>query len=341
MSSKLNTQSEFTSLSLEEMLSGYRLSQAIFALYHLELPEYLHQQGAQDLSQIGKAIQIETWMLEHLLEIAQTLNLVHKDEQNRYSLTAEGLRLCPDTTDSIIPILAHYDCGYGPWGSLFNSLETGKSAFEQVYQTDIFSYFSQHPEQNSLFSRFMEQTTQTWLAQAELGKHYNFSGHLIDIGGNTGALSALLLQQFPKLQATVFDLEQAMIGADTILSTAGVSDRCRLVSGSFFEPQTIPKDGDIYLFSRVLLNWNDEKAVEILKNCRSVMPPDSKLLILDFVLSDSPLTSQLLASLNLWVMFNARFRKQAEFKRLVEQAGFRYLRWIEIDNMKFFLEASP
>ncbi|NET45347.1 methyltransferase dimerization domain-containing protein [Okeania sp. SIO2B3] len=122
MSSKLNRKSEFTSLSLEEILSSYRLSQAIFTLYHLKLPEYLHQQGSQDLSEIGKAFQVETWMLEHLLEIAQTLNLVQKDEKNRYLLTDEGLRLCPDTTDSIIPILAHYDCGYRPWGSLLNSL---------------------------------------------------------------------------------------------------------------------------------------------------------------------------------------------------------------------------
>jgi ubiquinone/menaquinone biosynthesis C-methylase UbiE len=224
---------------------------------------------------------------------------------------------------------------------LSSSLKTGKSAFEQVYQTDIFSYFRQHPEQSILFSRFMEQTTQTWLAEAEVEKYYYFSGHLIDIGGNTGALSGLLLQQFPELKATVFDLKQAMIGAETVLSTAGVSNRCHLKSGSFFEPETIPKDGDIYLISRVLLNWNDEKAVEILKNCRQVMPTQSKLLILDFILPDFASTSELLASLNLWVMFNARFRKQAEFKQLVEQAGFRSLRWIDIDGMKFFLEASP
>lgn len=341
MSSQLNNYKSFTYLSLDDSLCAYRLSQAIFSLYHLKIPEYLQQQGSQNSLQLAQALKVDYVILEHLLEIAITLNLIEKDEQNYYKLSSEGLRLCPDTPNSVIPILTHHDYGYKAWGELTNSLRTGKTAFEQVYEQDIFSYFRQNSEQNLLFNRFMEQTTQAWLATLEVEKNYKFSGHVIDIGGNIGALSALLLQQFPELQATVFDLEQAMVGAENLLSNAGVSERCSLVTGSFFEPETIPKNGDIYLISRVLLNWNDEKVKQILKNCYNVMPSESKLLILDFILFDTISTSELLASLNLWVMFGAIFRRKHEFEQLLQESGFTSLRWIHLNEMIFFLEAIP
>ena len=323
-------------LSLREILSGYQLSQALFTLHRLKLPEYLHQHGPQPLSSLAETFGVDAKLLEQLLKIAETVYLLQKDEQQHYGLTTKGVHMCPDATNSIIPLLGILDDGYSAWGALQHSLQTGQVAFEQAHKMDIYDYFSQHPEKNTYFNNYMEQTTHLWLSK--VGQYYEFSGHLIDIGGNKGALTALLLQQFPELQATLFDLEQAMKQADELLSVAGVSDRCQVVAGNFFEPETIPQDGDIYLISRVLLNWNDDQVVEILQNCRQVMPQHSKLLILDILLDSS--TAGLLAGLNLWVMFGARSRTQTEFEQLVQQAGFTELRWIDMD-MAFLLEASP
>ena len=71
------------------------------------------------------------------------------------------------------------------------------------------------------------------------------------------------------------------------------------------------------------------------------MPSESKLLILDFILFDTISTSELLASLNLWVMFGARFRRKHEFEQLLQESGFTSLRWIHLNEMIFFLEAIP
>jgi hypothetical protein len=334
------SQGILAALSLEDMLSVYQISQAIFALHDLKLPEYLHEHGAQPLSALAQALETDATALTPLLEAATTLNLLQKDEQNRYSLTPTGTRLRLDIADSVIPLLHHHRDGYGAWNALLYTLQTGHPGFNQVYQMDIYQYQGQHSEKLAYFNRYMQQTTTTWLTQVV--EYYDFSGHVVDIGGNTGALMALLLRRFPELQGTVFDLEQAVCQTNAVLCAAGVNERCQVLTGSFFEASTIPTHGTIYLISRVLLNWSDEKVVEILKNCRAAMPSHSKLLILDFVLSDSNSNSTipLLHSLHLGIMFGARTRKQTEFEQLVQAAGFTELRWIHVNETTFLLEAS-
>lgn len=342
MTSKAEPSQEILSaLSLEDMLNLYQLSQVIFALHDLKLPEYLHKHGAQSVSGLAKALGADSTVLVSFLEAATTLNLLQKDEQGFYNLTPSGSRLRQDVADSVIPLLNHHKDGYGAWNALIYTLQTGKPGFEQVYHTDIYQFQGQHPEKLAHFNRYMQQTTANWLT--EVVEYYSFSGHVVDIGGNTGALMALLLQRFPDLQGTVFDLKQAVEQTPQVLSAAGVSERCQIATGSFFEPETIPKDGTIYLISRVLLNWSDRKAVEILKNCQLAMPKQSKLLILDFVLSDSNSVSTLplLHSLHLGIMFGARTRKQYEFEELLRDAGYVQLHWIEVNETTFLLEASP
>ena len=141
----------------------------------------------------------------------------------------------------------------------------------------------------------------------------------------------------------MFDLEHAVQQAPPVLEAAGVADRCHLVAGSFFAADSIPTNGDIYLLSRVLLNWNDAQAVEILRNCRQAMPTGSKLLILEIILSEQAGLNDYLSSLNLLVMFGARLRSHAEFESLLAQAGFVHPRWIPAgfgENPLFYLEAT-
>lgn len=329
-------------LPLEHLMGFYQLNQAVFTLIRLKLPEYLTQQNAQSLTQLAEYFAVEARLLEHLLQIAVELELIEQDEQRRYALTDKGRRLCPEAPDSIIPGLSFLDDAYAAWGGLQQSLQTGQSAFSQVYGMNYYEYFGQHPEKSHYFNRYMEQTTEKWLADAK--GHYPFAGHLVDMGGNNGAFTARVLQHHPELTATLFDLEQALIQADEVLSKAGVQDRCQIIAGDFFQPQTIPSTGDIYLFSRVLFNWRDEQVVQILNHCHQVMPKTSKLLILEFIQPDAPSLPAWLGSLNLWVMFGARSRTQADYEQLLTQAGFETLRWIACPNEEmnlFFLEARP
>ncbi len=329
------------STPLQEALDGHWLSQAIFTLHRLGVPELLQQQP-HSLADLAECLGADTRALWQVLEIAKILEAIEQDGAGAYRLTALGQRLLPAREDSFIPFMDHLLSGYAAWGELAHSVKTGGPAFAQIHGTDIYDFLSRQPAQNTFFNRYMAQTTDTWLAQA--GQHYDFKGRVIDLGGNKGALSALLLRQFPALRSTVFDMEHAVQQAPPVLQAAGVADRCQIVAGSFFAPDSIPTNGDIYLLSRVLLNWNDAQAVAILQNCRQAMPAGSKLLILEIILSEQAGLNDYLSSLNLLVMFGARLRSHAEFEGLLAQAGFVQPRWIPAgfgENPLFYLEASP
>lgn len=326
---------------LETALTAHWLTQVVMTLHQLGIPTQL-QRGTQNLGVLADTLESDTRALWQLLSAAEKLGVVTQDEQGNYQLTVLGMRLLPEREDSLIPFLDHIISGYRVWGELPHSIRSGDSAFAKVHGVGIYDYLAQHSMQNTFFNRYMAQTTDTWLVEA--GKYYDFTGHVIDLGGNKGALSAMLLKQFPALQTTVFDLPHAVEQAKPLLAAAGVAARCRVIGGSFFDAYSIPADGDIYLLSRVLLNWNDEQVINILQNCRYAMPAGSKLLILELILNASAELNDYLSSLNLLVMFGARMRTQAEFESLLSQAGFTQVRWISAgagESPLFYLEASP
>ena len=65
------------------------------------------------------------------------------------------------------------------------------------------------------------------------------------------------------------------------LEAAGLSGRCRIEAGDFFEQ--VPAGGDLYLLRKVIHDWDDERARTILRTCRSAMTDNSQLLLLEMV----------------------------------------------------------
>jgi ubiquinone/menaquinone biosynthesis C-methylase UbiE len=61
--------------------------------------------------------------------------------------------------------------------------------------------------------------------------------------------------------------------------------RVSLIAGDFFE--SIPSDGDIYVMKQVLHDWDDPRALAILKNCRRVMKTGAKLLVAELIIPEA------------------------------------------------------
>ena len=53
------------------------------------------------------------------------------------------------------------------------------------------------------------------------------------------------------------------------IEAAGLADRCRVEAGNFFE--AVPPGADAYLMRHIIHDWDDEKSITILKNCRKAM----------------------------------------------------------------------
>jgi hypothetical protein len=185
------------------------------------------------------------------------------------------------------------------------------------------------PELTALFDQAMA-TFAPWNATA-VAAAFDFSpfGTVADIGGGTGALLIGLLKAYPGLAGIVFDQPHAAARAREQVAAAGLAGRCAVIAGSFFDG--VPRGADAYLLCHVLVDWDDERAAAILRNCRAAMPRGGQVLILEEVYPARVAPSDACRStaatdLLMLVCTGGRQRSEEEFRGLFAASGFRLSR---------------
>jgi hypothetical protein len=139
----------------------------------------------------------------------------------------------------------------------------------------------------------------------------------------------------------LFDVPAVVAGADEGISGTEVVDRCKVVSGDFFD--SVPGGGDAYLLSNIILNWHDDHAVEILSTCRAAMADTARVLLAESVLPEGATPSMgKLADLEMLVMTSGgRQRTDAEYRALLGRSGLRLTGVVPSTGRISLLEAVP
>lgn len=171
---------------------------------------------------------------------------------------------------------------------------------------------------------------------------YDFSrfNKIVDVGGGNGGLITSILNANPQAFGVLFDAEQVIASARAKIEAAGLADRCATLAGDFFH--SVPTGGDAYIMNCIIHDWDDERAIRILRNCRSHMLHNGRLIIVDCVVpeGDDPDFSKFF-DLNMPVMTGGKERTAREFDQLLAAAGFRFLRVIPTDLPTSIVEAEP
>jgi SAM-dependent methyltransferase len=157
-------------------------------------------------------------------------------------------------------------------------------------------------------------------------------GTLVDVAGGHGLLIRTILRANRKLRGILFDLPHVTAGAPALLRSGGFADRCRIVSGDFFA--SVPEGGDAYIMKHIIHDWDDERAVQILKNCHRAMRPGGIVLIVDAVIpSGNAAHFGKLLDLEMLVLTpRGRERTRAEFQDLLKRSGFRLRRVVPTET---------
>lgn len=143
---------------------------------------------------------------------------------------------------------------------------------------------------------------------------------VVDIGGGNGTLLAAILQAYPQMRGVLLDRADVLLSARQTLESIGLLPRCELVDGDFF--QEVPGEGDAYLLKDIIHDWDDERAITILKNCRHVMSEKSKVLIIERALppGNSPAPGKLI-DITMLTITGGCERTEAEYHDLLVEAG--------------------
>jgi len=196
----------------------------------------------------------------------------------------------------------------------------------------IFDYFAKMPEAAAVFDGAMTSIS-TWESKAVVAA-YDFSeiGTLVDVAGGHGLMIMTILKANRNMRGILFDLPHVTAGAAMLLRSGGVADRCQIFSGDFFT--SVPEGGDAYIMKHIIHDWDDERAIQILRNCHSAMRRGGKVLVVDAVIPPGNAThfGKLLDLEMLALTPRGRERTQAEFRDLLQRSVFKLKRVISTET---------
>ncbi|MBW4589490.1 acetylserotonin O-methyltransferase [Aetokthonos hydrillicola Thurmond2011] len=328
-------------IELLHMSKGYLLSQCVYVAAKLGIADHLKKSPLSCI-ELASATQSDPQSLQRLMNALTSLGIFTATESQQYTLTPLAECLCSDVPHSVrnIVIMWGEPEFYQTWGGLLHTIKTGKPAFEERFGMNLFEYYQQNPTAAEIFERSMNNSAE--LEVAAMIDAYDFSGFqtLVDVGGGYGKMIAILLQRYPHSHGILFDEAHVIDRCLPILKEHGIIERCKVIGGSFFD--FVPPSGDAYLLKYIIHDWDDERAIAILKNCRQAMPAHGKILIIEkVILENSPSPLARMFDINMLVMCpGGKERTEEEFKAILEQAGLEIARIVPTIEEICIIEAT-
>ena len=103
----------------------------------------------------------------------------------------------------------------------------------------------------------------------------------------------------------------------------------------------MPDGANLHLLKQVVHDWDDERAMLLLRNCHRALRPAGRVVLVEMVLPEDNRPSPAQAmDLNMLVLLGGRERTEAEYRRLLQEAGFRLERVIPTHSPFSVIEAT-
>ena len=310
---------------LYQMAIGHYVSRALDLAARLGVADLLAG-GPLPASELAAKTDTNAAALRRVLRLLVSVGVFSEGEDGAFALTPLGELLRSDVPGSARASVMLF-AGVGiqdSWKELEYCVRTGQPAFRK-HSPDADAFSGMDEEGTKVFDAAM--ATFAPATSAAMAAAYDFSqfGTLMDVGGGNGAILVGLLGANPRLRGIVFDRPGAAERARTKLAEAGLSGRCQVAAGDFFE--AVPEGADALLLKHVIHDWNDEQAARILRSCRRAMGAGARLLIAEGLYPqriDSSLESRGAAAndVNMLVATGGRQRSEQEFRALYDRAGF-------------------
>ena len=275
------------------------------------------------LEQLSTATGAHGASLHRLMRALTCLELCIERDDGRYALTPVGRLLRRDDPQSLRAwALVVGGAQWARWGELDVSVRTGSSYKQRHLGEDGFGDLDADPAAAATFHEAMVELTRRSADAIVAALDVGTSQRVVDVGGGQGELIATVLRRHPGLHGVLFDLPTGLVGAGHALECAGVADRCEIVAGDFFE--RIPSGADLYLLKSTLHNWDDDRAIRILANCRDAMRSGGSVVAVERVMPERAGRGDaalIRSDLNMLVALTGRERTASEFRRVFQRAG--------------------
>ncbi|HKO42471.1 MAG TPA: methyltransferase [Pyrinomonadaceae bacterium] len=324
---------------LTQMITGSLGSQAVYVAAQLGIADLLAH-GPRNVEDLALAANVDAPSLYRVLRALASFGVFEEYGLRVFGLTPTGELLRSDSPRSLrdLAIFMGEDWHWRVWGRTLYSVRTGQAAWKQVHGQEVFPYFASNPEAAKIFDRAM--TSLSNLAIKAVVEGYDFSDieALVDIAGGQGRLLTAILDEHRSMHGVLFDLRHVLEGAKDNEHVTGLSDRLKLVGGDFFA--SVPAGFDGYIMKHIIHDWDDERAVQILRNISKVMRDDGRVMLVEAVITtDGKQDFGKLLDIEMLVSPGGKERTAGEYRELFARSGLKMTRIVQTKSPYSVIEA--
>ena len=305
---------------LGELLGGFVGTQLLYVVSELGVADALGERRCS-LEALAERVNVVPHVLYRFLRVLATYGVFEQDAAGEFGNTPASKLLRRDDGSGWRDYAIVYGSVYRALAEALPAARTGENMFARVHGVDWWTWLGRNPEIGATFNRAMQAGAE---GRVELvaGLAWQAGETVVDVGGGNGALVIELLRRHTQLSGIVFDLPEVAAEAEARVETAGLSNRCRVLPGSFFDE--VPTGGDVYLLAKVLHDWDDDAAARILNIVRAAVPENGRLLVVDSVVpaGNSPHPAKVI-DLVMLSLVDGRERDEDDWRQLLEACGFQ------------------
>jgi hypothetical protein len=308
---------------LFQIATGHFSASALQVVAKLRVADHLAE-GPRATTALATQLSVNEDALYRVLRALASVGLFEEVAPREFALTLAGQML-----RSTVPGSMHHMAlwmtspfHFRVYSEMLHAVQTGQPAVQKVTGMPVFEYLATDPELSEIFNNAMTAFSESVIPAAL--EAYDFSGIdvLVDVAGGHGAVLTAILRQYPTMRGILFDLEHVVAGATSRLEALGLTERCRTERGDFF--RAVPPGADAYIMKHIIHDWDDDRALTILRNIRTAMGAKrGRVILLESVLEpgNAPHLGKLI-DLEMLMVAGGRERTADEFNALFDAAGF-------------------
>ena len=305
---------------------GYIASTALYAAVKLEIADQLAG-GPRPVADLARSTGANEDALYRVLRLLASLGIFEETSPRQFANTAPSSTMragIPGSVHDMALFLAD-PLHFRVYADAMHSVTTGQPAIEKTVGMPAFEYFAKDQAESEVFNNAMTGFS-TVVISAAL-EVYNFSGidTLVDVAGGHGQVLMSILEKYPSMRGVLSDVDHVIAGAIPRIREAGLEGRMKTEVIDFFK--AVPEGGDAYIMKHIIHDWDDDRALTILRNIKKAMKPGGRVILLDSVLQpgNTPDFGKLI-DLEMLLFPGGRERTEAEFASLFRRAGLELSR---------------
>ncbi len=264
---------------LEDLATGYWLSEALFTAVELEVFSLLDSRG-KTAPELVVALNVPPRGLERFLHALCAMGLLTDDGKYYFNTKLASEYLVKGKSNYQGDSILWRKYLYSGWQNLAQCLEAGTRINYGSSEEDPERFARRVRKYISAMDNVARIKVQEILPFFE---GFPLSGKLLDVGTGSGAMASGFLERFPALTATLLDLPYVLDYTRKFMEKRGFGERLTYGPVNILEPWPVDQEAfDLVILSNIIHAYSEDEIPAVLERAANCLKPEGFLLIHDF-----------------------------------------------------------